>query len=321
MTAGFIINPKARGGKGGGHKLADVLAGKPGLRIERLDRFDDLAAILKTFGREGIATLFISGGDGTVQATQTLLAENKWFETMPRLALLAHGSTNMDASTLGFKPRDPDRIMEIAASDSYLARATDVKQRHTIRVANPREGGPRHGMFIGSGAIWRATQYCQSVIHERGLRGDWATFTTLAAVIGRFVLGRENEDDENRIARPYHMNVETDGESMIDADQLVFLATTLESLILGAKPFWGRQNGEMRITTVDFPPPNIPMNILKVMYGIPSRNLPAGCRSRPATSVEITTGSSFVIDGEFFDPPRDKPLRLELGHKFSYLCG
>jgi hypothetical protein len=321
MTAGFVINPNARGGKGAGQMLADALAGKPGLRAERLDRFDDLSGILKTFGEEGFTTLFLSGGDGTVQATQTLLAENNWFEAKPRLALLAHGSTNMTASTLGFKPRDPDRIMEIAASGDYLARATDVKQRHTIRVVNPRNGGPRHGMFIGSGAIWRATKFCQNVVHEKGVRGEWATFATLATVAGRFLFAKQDEDDDDRIAQAYPMTVKTDGAVMTETDQLIFLATTLESLILGATPFWGKPASEMRVTSIDFPPPNLPAHIMKVMYGIPNRNLPASCRSRSATNVEIKTEASFVIDGEFFDPPSDAPLRLELGQNFSYLCG
>ncbi|MGI9482913.1 MAG: diacylglycerol/lipid kinase family protein [Hyphomicrobiales bacterium] len=321
MTAAFIVNPRAGGESGKGQALANALAGRPGLRCEMLDTFADLPNILKSYGKEGVGTLFISSGDGTVQATQTLLAENNWFEKLPRLALLPHGSTNMNAMSLGFRPRETERILEIATSESYLTRATDVKKRHTVRVANPRNNGPLHGMFIGAGAVYRGTRYCQSVIHQKGVRGEWATFATFSSVIGRYLVGMSDRDDEEKIVQPYSMVVEVDGEKMIDSDQLVFLASTLEKLILGAQPFWGPERSDLRVTTVDYPPPSVSANVLKIMYGMPNRNLPASCRSRPAHKIDISTNSSFVIDGEFFDPPTDEPLRLELGTQFSYLCG
>ena len=222
--------------------------------------------------------------------------------------------------TLGFHAKDLSRVLEIAASESYLARATNIKQRHTVRVVNPAEKPPQHGMFVGAGAICEATRYCQQMLHERGVRGSWATFSTLASVVGRYVVGMRDEDDDERIVQPYDMHVLAEGEVMVDGPQLSFLASTLESLILGAQPYWGRANSQMRITTVDYPPPSIAANILKVMYGFPNRNLPAGCRSRAVNAVEIKTNSAFVIDGEFFQPPRDAPLKLELGPLFSYLC-
>ncbi|MGI9372334.1 MAG: diacylglycerol kinase family protein [Hyphomicrobiales bacterium] len=320
MTAGFIINPKAHGGNSPSGKLSDALAGKPGLRSELLENFDDLPEILRDYAESGISTIFISSGDGTVQAIQSLLGENNWYETLPRLALLPHGSTNMNALTLGFRTSDISRVLEIAASESYLARATNIKQRHTVRVVNPADKPPQHGMFVGAGTICEATRYCQKVLHERGVRGSWATFSTFASIVGRYLIGKRDENDDERIVRPYDMRVLADGELMVDGPQLSFLASTLESLILGIKPYWGGAGSQMRATTIDYPPPNLATNILKVMYGFPNRNLPAGCRSRAVKTIEINTNSAFVIDGEFFQPPRNEPLKLELGPLFSYLC-
>ena len=321
MKAAFIINPRAGSERGKGEALANALAGRPGLRCEKLDTFADLPEILQSYGKDSVGTIFISSGDGTVQAIQTLLAENNWFKQLPRLALLPHGSTNMNAMSLGFRPKDTERILEIAASESYLTRATNVKERHTVRVANPRNNGPLHGMFVGAGAVYQATRFCQNVIHQKGVRGEWATFATFSSVIGRYLVGLSNENEEEKIDQPYPMKVDVDGQKMVDSDQLVFLASTLEKLILGARPFWGPGDSELRVTTVDYPPPSVAANVFKIMYGTPNRNLPASCRSRAAGKIKISTPSSFVIDGEFFDPPLDEPLRLELGTRFSYLCG
>ena len=57
------------------------------------------------------------------------------------------------------------------------------------------------------------------------------------------------------------------------------------------------------------------------MYGSPNRKMPEGCHSFASDVMTIDTRCRFVIDGEFFDPPSDEPLRIEKGAEFIYLCG
>ena len=99
----------------------------------------------------------------------------------------------------------------------------------------------------------------------------------------------------------------------MDGEHLLLLATTLDKLILGTRPFWGGKSGPVRISTVPYPVPSILRWLLPLMYGGENRSAPVGARSFSGHVFEIATKTPFVIDGEFFEGPDEGPLRLETG--------
>lgn len=320
MSAGLLINPLSGKQSGLGLKLAERLRGNPDVHIRILDKFTALPRFLEEFAAEGIETLFISSGDGTVQEIQTRLAEDALFNTLPRLSLLPHGTTNLTAADLGFEHRSLDRQQAFIAAHAVNGKADDLRRRTTLRIVNPADGKTRHGMFLGTGAVWKATRFCQDAVHRTGLKGDWATFATLAAAVARFLFTPGNPDDPDRIDRPYPMTITTGGGEQASGGELLFLATTLDRLILNTRPFWGGKHAAIRASVFPYPPPNLLRWLCPVMYGREDRTLPDGCISFSAGWIEIATECPFVLDGEFFDPPPGKPLRIETGPEFTYVC-
>ena len=317
MTSGLIVNPYSCRRNARGLALADRLKGVPGVSVAILERFSDLPGALRHFAGQGVDTIFISSGDGTVHAIQTELAERNVFAGLPRLAILPHGTTNMTAADLGLWAKSLDRQVALITDAGAVDPGT-LKVRPTVRVANPEDGRPRHGMFLGTGGIWRGVQFCQDRVHATGLKGDWATGVTLAAGLARGLIGRARAGDD-RLDRPYRMRIEADGETLVDSLQVVFLATTLDRLILGTRPFWGGANGPLRATAIGHPPPSLRW-ARAVLYGGEERKLPAQCLSFAAHKIAVSVGCRFVMDGEIFDGPDNEPLRIETGPEFTYLC-
>jgi hypothetical protein len=321
MTVGLIINPAAGKKSGHGLSLAKRLETSENVIVRIIDKFDDLYRFLDEMADRKIDTLFISSGDGTVQAIQTDIAERKKFSPVPRLSLLAHGTTNMTAADLGFS------LKKVADQADFIARAgrgaapCDVRVRPTVRVVNPADGKVRHGMFVGTGAMWQGVVFCQVDVHATGLKGNWATFATLATALFKGAFFRPDPTDMSRIDRPYEMKVSRDGIVEAQGGQLLWFASTLEKLILGTKPFWGGKTGPMRSSVLPYPVPNVFRWAIPLMTGREDRKMPPGCISFCADEIEIETECPFVIDGEFFDPPKGEPLVLETGPDFSYVCG
>jgi hypothetical protein len=315
--AGLLVNPRAGKSSGKGLALADKLRSTPSVTIRLLDQFVNLPRYLDEFAAEGVTDLFISSGDGTVQAIQTELAERRPFAELPRLGLLPHGTTNMTAADLGFRYRSLD------AQATFLAHPQPVqlRQRPTLRAVNPGDGKPRHGMFLGTGAVSQATLFCQEAFNAKGVKGSWATFATLASAVGRAVFGRPDPQDESRFDRPYPIAVETNGKTIASGQQLMMLSTTLEKLILGARPFWGGATAPIRSSVFPYPVPSVLRWLVPMMYGSENRRAPPGAVSFASHSLRVTTPVSFVIDGEFFAPPVGEPLRIETGPVFTYVCG
>ena len=315
--AGLLVNPLSGKSSGRGLALAEKLKGVGSISIEVLTKFADLEPALHRLAERGVTDLFISSGDGTIQAIQTAIAEGNMFSTMPRLALLPHGTTNMTAADLGFRQKSVD------AQANYMRELSTgrTSQRPTLRAVNPADGRPRHGMFLGTGAVSEATLFCQRAFNARGVKGNTAVLATLAPAIARTIFTKPDPKDPNRFDRPFDISVSANGRSLSQGPQLLMLATTLDKLILGAKPFWGGKVGAIRTTIFPYPVPSILRWLLPILYGSEDRRAPPGAISHSAESFTVSSPVSYVIDGEFFEGPRDEPLRLETGPVFTYLCG
>lgn len=315
MTAGVLINPASGRGNGKGLALAAALATAPHTRLHLLTQFGALEVALRGFAAAGVTDLFISSGDGTVQAIQTLLAEKPLFAALPRLCILPHGTTNMTAADVGYRNRS------IAAQAAFIAAPAPalLRIRPTLRAANPGDGRVRHGMFLGTGAVSAATRYTQVSLNDKGIKGNFATFAALAGAVGKTLFSAPNPHDPSRFDRPFPITVTAGGRTLASGQHLLALATTLDKLILGTRPFWGGKSGPLRVTTFPYPVPSIPRWFLAAIMGGEGRTAPPGATSHAVTACAIATPAEFVIDGEFFDAPSDEALRIETGPEFTYI--
>lgn len=315
MTSGVLINPKSGRGNGKGTALAEALHRHAHVKVHLLTAFGQLEDALQRFADGGCTDLFISSGDGTVQAIQTLLAEKRIFPTLPRICLLPHGTTNMTAADIGYTTRN------IAAQADFIAAPAplELRKRPTLRAVNPRDGKPRHGMFLGTGALSAATRHTQVSLNDKGVKGNAATFAALASAVGKSLFSAPNPHDPNRFDRPFPITVKEGNKVLATGTQLLALATTLDKLILGTRPFWGGKSGPIRVTTFPYPVPNIPRWFLPAIMGGENRTAPPGATSHAVTACSIETPAEFVIDGEFFDAPEGAALRIESGPEFTYI--
>ena len=315
--AGLIVNPLSGKGRGKGQALAEKLRGDASISLHVLENFEHLDDVIDTMARDGVTDLFISSGDGTVQEILTQIVERGAFPAQPRICLLPHGTTNLSANDLGFESHSLDA--QAAFLRSLEARR--LVTRNTIRCANPGDGRARHGMFVGTGAISVATHYCQRAFNEQGVRGQWAVAQTLLTAVRKYMFSGPDPLDEARFDRPYAISVSAGGRAMAQGTQLLHMSTTLDTLLLRCHPFWGGKTGPIRTTVIPYPVPAVLRWMLPIMYGGENHAVPAGAVSFCAPALEVSSDVMFVIDGEFFPPPVDEPLRLETGPVFTFVRG
>ncbi len=312
--AGLIVNPHAGKGSGKGPALAAKLAGS-GAELRIMERFEQLGGFVREMGQAGVTDLFISSGDGTIQAILTQIAEEKPFASFPRIGLLPHGTTNLSANDLGFRSHS----LDAQAGFISALEAREISRRNTIRCANPGDGQVRHGMFVGTGAVAVATRYCQQAFNDQGIKGQWAVAGTLLTAVRKYLFSPPDAKDETRFDRPYPISVEAGGVRRADGPQLLQMSTTLDKLVLNTRPFWGGKTAPIRTTVFPYPVPSVTRWMLPVMYGGENRKAPPGAVSFCSESLSVSSESIFVIDGEFFPPPEGEPLRLETGPLFEFL--
>jgi diacylglycerol kinase (ATP) len=319
MTVGLIINPLSGRRSGKGERLRRLLQHRSPVEIGLLEDFAELPAMLRRMAMRGVDVLAVSSGDGTIHAIQTELAENRPFPSLPKLLLLSHGTANMSAATLGFN-RPLSEVARLLADRSSLDSLPTVT-RPTLRAVNPSDGRPRHGMFLGSGAIHAATAYCQDLLERLGVAGNAAIVTTFLRTLYDSLFRAPAGSPPGGFIRSYEFRVIADGLEKFSPGGLLFLATTLDSLVLGARPFWGGRTSPMRVTGIPFPVPHFTRWVWRGLYGSEQRQMPEGAVSFCASTLEVYGSTPYVMDGEFFDPPQNLPLRVETGPDLIYIRG
>lgn len=319
MTVGLIINPRSGGKSGKGEQLRRMLGSRSSIETAVLEDFSELPAMLRHMAQKGVDVLSISSGDGTIHAIQTELAESRPFRRLPKLMLLPHGTANMSAAAVGLNRPIPE--IAFLLQDREKIDALPLIARPTLRVVNPADGKPRHGMFLGTGAVYAATAYCQEVVHSAGITGNAAIIATLLRSLFDGLFGHATAHPPAAIARSYELRVIADGLEKFSPAGLLFLATTLDKLVLGSRPFWGGKTGPIRATGIHYPVSHVLRWVWPALYGSENRRMPDGAVSFCAKTLDIWGPTPYVMDGEFFDPPPNSPLSIETGPDFAYIRG
>ena len=326
--AALIVNPHSGGVNRDGLRLAERVRGAPGVRVFVPERFERIDEALAELAERPPEALFISSGDGTIHYIQTWLIERSGLapERRPVLALLPHGSTNMTAADIGYRSKDLSGQAAMIREGGWRRPEAQFHDRPTVRLANPKGDGPLHGMFLGGGVLAEATLFCRDTFNRKGLRGHWGPILTLLSVGLKAIFRPARPGEENRIDRPQQMRVVADGAVMGDGGQVAVLATTLNRLVLNARPFWGPCDGAaeeaaqaLRVSLFNYPPPFLLRWLPVVLWGGPNRRVHPSMHSRCAERVEISVRGRLVLDGEEVWPPEDGPLIVERGPVLRYL--
>jgi predicted polyphosphate/ATP-dependent NAD kinase len=101
-SLGIVINARAHRSRASGQ-----IRPPAGLKWCSPDTLQDLSRRLAAFAREGVETLVVDGGDGTVRDVLSL-APQHFARGLPRIAIVPSGKTNalaLDASRCGRRGR------------------------------------------------------------------------------------------------------------------------------------------------------------------------------------------------------------------------
>jgi len=320
MTLGLIINSKA-GTYLRSRRVRDSLDRLiPYTENEFLEDFNTLPDIIYRLSQKNCDYLAISGGDGTVQAILTHLAESNPFKALPTLVLFPHGTTNMTAKDASITSlRKADRLISSISRRGTKNLPGEIVKRHTLRIANPKSGTPLHGMYFGWGAVHRAVLKCQKDVHAVGLRGDLGPALTLLGSWASHLLGRSGNDPE-RIVQGQNLKLMADGKMRVNSEHLLLSVTTLEHLIANCRPFWNQSEDSLKTTLIAYPVQKPLRMLIPSLYGDKHRKIiEPGYDSFSARELSFRTTSDCILDGEVVSPPGSESLYLSLGQEFSFL--
>jgi diacylglycerol kinase (ATP) len=282
----------------------------------KLRGIDGLGAALDGLARAGIRDLAVNGGDGTVQAVLTDLLGRRPFATLPRIIVLRGGRTNLTAIDLG--PRGSNAV--VLERLFGLSRHDDLDrfaiQQPVLRVRDETNRIDAYGVFFGDAAIVETIALCQRRAHAIGLSGGPARAWTLLNAIAERAFGSE----QNSLFRGHEAAVTIDGAPVPPTRWTVQLATTLDRLVLGSRPYWRCGEAPIRWTGIGHPAPGLAWAAPKILFGGEQRRLPADIFfSHGGEVVTIRSAEPFTIDGEMFTTTTERTMTLTAADRVAFL--
>ncbi|HXV23874.1 MAG TPA: diacylglycerol kinase family protein [Alphaproteobacteria bacterium] len=313
LRLGVLSNPLSTRNRKGMAKLREMLSRHADIPHVEIAEWDGLGAAIGQLMSKDLDVLVINGGDGTVVGLLTELRRRAYSAPIPALIVLASGNTNMIARDIG--PADtPVRALSRLLSGITTARELRRAERRLIRI--DQEGEPaRFGFFVGAVAIVRAMVLARHTLHPIGVDRGLGDVAAMGLGVLQVLFGRADW-----LFCGVPVEVGFDDEPIRCGTYSVVMASTLDRLLFGARPFWGMGAGPIRATLVPAPVDRPLLSILPLMRGRPTeRMIGSGYVSRNFQRITLAFDGPFAIDGEIRQASRERPLRLSDGGTVEFL--
>lgn len=318
MRIGVLNNLRASHSNTKVSRMLSFLRAHPHIVHVETDNGDQVPDALAHLRRQEIEVIAVNGGDGTLQRVLTELLGNPLSQPLPLIAPLRGGRTNMNALDIG-SHHNPvvalSALLEAAQNGSINQR---LVERPVLRIDLGSDDAVQYGMFFSVGVIHRTIELKHRILpkkHFQGLLGS-AAFT--GALVTRAVFG-----PSNGLLVPDRVKICLDGRMLEASEFLCIMATTLNRLFLGLRPFWGKETAPIRLTALAAGAPRSVWGAIRILCGYP----PApGCQqkereytSRNAHRISFRLACGVVIDGELFPPQPARLVRIETDHRVRFV--
>jgi len=270
----------------------------------------EIGGALRELVGAGADIIIVLGGDGTLQAVLDQLpavAAGK----PPPIAVIPCGSTNMSALDLGSGGK-PAPVLERLRRRIAEEPGVQLLRRPVLQVTGT--GQPvRRGMFFGAGTITTGVRYFRERVRGRGLTGEAASAIAVCRMLLRFARGTASEN-----APPLRARIAEDGHPAAEGTFLLLFASTLDRLLFGTRPWWGREAAPIHLTTIREKPRQFWRSLPALARGVAAKLSEPDFHSRNLQAFDLMTDADFVLDGEIHAVPPGGTLRIDTTDMFRF---
>jgi hypothetical protein len=271
---------------------------------------------LASLARQNVELLVVNGGDGTLQYTLTQMLTTDDFPTIPMVAPLRGGRTNMTAMDIGAH-RNPAKGLQGLLEDAKAGRIEDrLVDRPLLRVETLRDHAIHYGFFFGAGMIHRAINLTHSIFPRGRSQGSFGAGMVTAGLILRSIAKRNDG-----ILTPDKAQIMLDGELIEGGEFTLIIASSLQRLFLGINPFWGREKAPVRFTALVSGCERTALAAPGILRGKPRPFVKpdAGYTSRNVEDAELRLDAGFTVDGEIIPPRSGEIVRISGDRRIRFV--
>ncbi|MBI2994363.1 MAG: hypothetical protein HYY48_09360 [Gammaproteobacteria bacterium] len=304
LKAGVLCNPLSGRARRSLGPLRRAAAALPDARYREAASRLEMVAALDEFLEQSVDVLAVIGGDGTVHAALSHLFGSGTPGILPMLTVIPAGTTNMTASDLGIGGNPAALLRRLRDRLEHPEQAR-IETRSVLRV----EHGEMllHGMFFGTGIIAEGVRFFLEHVRKTGITGERGSALVMARSLAKvFWSGTQ----ANRMLLNAALSLES--EMCREQNYLLVFATTLQRLLLGMRPYWGREPAPIHATALAAAPLRLWRSVPCLISGRGSGlRVEDGYLSRNVSRMALQMGGEFALDGQLYGAdPGQGPVRV-----------
>jgi len=271
---------------------------------------------LASLARQDVELLVVNGGDGTLQYTLTQMLTTDDFPSIPMVAPLRGGRTNMSALDIGAH-RNPVKGLQGLLEDVKAGRIEErLVDRPLLRVETLRDRGIHYGFFFGAGMIHRAIDLTHNLFPQGRSQGSFGAGLVTFGLLLRAIAKRRDG-----VLIPDKAQIMLDGELIDGGEFTLIIASSLERLFLGFNPFWGDEKAPVRFTSITSNSKRTALAAPGILRGKPAGFVKPenGYLSRNVEDVELRLEAGFTVDGETIQPRSGEIVRISGDRRIRFV--
>jgi hypothetical protein len=273
---------------------------------------EDISSALAGYQQNFPANLIVVGGDGTVQAALSALAEST-SARLPRILVLGGGRTNFTARDLGTHTK-PLHWLKRALHNPEIF---NTERRTLLSVEQPESGQKLHGFFIAGAMIDHIIRDCHAYRkrHQGWLRtGHPSSAWRVMQLAAMGLVGRSS-------FRPPPMKVDAGKLGMLDEGVRILILSSLEHRRGAINPYAPRGSGDVRLTAVTQRARRLWSRMPFLLQGrLSGQQTPeTGYLSGRSSQVVVRGMNAACIDGQEYEFVPDEDVLIRPGPAFDFM--
>ncbi len=271
--------------------------------IEHAHEVEDAVARCAAAGAEVIA---VNGGDGTADLVFGALLNGSAYATLPALALLPAGKTNMTAADWSLTGTPEAALKRLLAARRAGPLAAYIAPRAVLALTQAPGTPPLYGAFFGAAEVVDGIRFCRLRIYPLNLPNAISHTAAIAILLWRGLFAGKGRG---------HVTVEGD-RAREDGEFFVVAVTALNQLLLGLKPSPTHSDGALHYLSV-----RKGAALLGALPNFIARKLTGGAGRTVARVQQVTlrfTGA-YTLDGELYEAHVDQPLVLDGSRTLNFV--